>query len=86
MLLGHRPKGIQGLALERLDPRRVGDFEEMGHAENRLGVAVGVGRMDVGFDDIVVHEAIDDVGTFTFCGAEDRGTPKKTAAIDKGVG
>ncbi len=46
VLLGHRPKCVQGLALERFDPRRIGDLEKMGHAENRFGIAVCVGRVD----------------------------------------
>ena len=57
----------------------------MGEAENRFGVAVGIGRMDVTFDDIITHQAINDIGTFPVGGTDHQRMPQKMTFIYKSV-
>ena len=53
--------------------------------EDGLGVPVGVRRMDVALDDIVVHQAIYDVGAFAFSGTDDDGMEQEVAFVDEAV-
>ncbi len=41
--------------------------------------------MDITFDDIVVHETINDIGGFALSGANDVMMPEEVALIDEGV-
>lgn len=58
----------------------------MREAKNRLGVAVRVGRMDITFNDIVVHQSVDDIGTFAISCAYHQRMPEEVALINKGIG
>ena len=41
--------------------------------------------MDVTLDDIVVHQAVDNVGTFSVSRAKDGGVPQQVALVPEGV-
>jgi hypothetical protein len=41
----------------------------------RLAIAKRIGRVDVTLDDIVVHQAVDNVGAFPIRGAKDQRVP-----------
>lgn len=58
----------------------------MSDAENRLGIAMRVGRVDDRFDHVVVHEAVDDIGAVALGRAEDRGIPEEDLVADIVVG
>jgi len=47
---------------------------------------VRVGRMDVAFDDVVAHQAVNDVATLAVGRAENQGVPEQVTLIDEGVG
>ena len=58
----------------------------MRHPEDGFGVAVAVGGMDVAFDDVIAHEAIDYERAFPIGGADHKGMPEDVALIDECVG
>jgi hypothetical protein len=76
---------VELLAFEVLDAGRVGESEQMSRAEDHLAVTMCIGRMDITLDDIVVHEPIDHIGTFTLAGAEHGGMKEEVAFIDEAV-
>lgn len=82
----HGPEAIQGLMLQALDPGGIGNVDEIGGAEDRFGIAMGVRRMDRRFHHVVVHQTVDDVGAVAFGGAEDGGIPEQDLVADIGVG
>ena len=55
-----------------LDARRETEPQQMHHAKNDVRVTMRVGRMDVALDDVVVHQAIDDVRGLLFGRTHDR--------------
>lgn len=58
----------------------------MGQTENGLRITMRIGGMDIAFDDIIVHQPIDDIGAFPICCADHQGMPEKVALIDESVG
>lgn len=81
-----RFEDIEHLLFQVFDARRVGKTEQMRGGKNRFAVAVGIGGMDIAFDDIVIHQPVDHIGAFALCGAEHKGMPEQIALIDKSVG
>lgn len=65
-----RFENIKGLLTDALDARGERKAQQMGEAENRFGVAVCVGGMDVAFDNIIVHETVDHISAFALCCAD----------------
>jgi hypothetical protein len=57
-------KPIQLLVCERLNPWGKGKPQEMERTKDNFAIAVGIRGVNVAFDDVVVHEAIDDIGGF----------------------
>ena len=55
-------------------------------AKNRLGVSVRVRRVDVAFDNIVVHEPVDDIGAFAISCTNHQRMPEEVSLINKGIG
>jgi hypothetical protein len=47
---------------------------------------MGIGGVNVTFNDVVVHEAIDDIGGFALGGAHDVVIPEEVTLIDEGIG
>jgi len=66
---------VQGLFADALDAWGKGEPQQMGQAEDSLGVAVSVGGMDITFHDVIVHEPIDDIGAFAIRHADHQGMP-----------
>ena len=64
-------EGISLLTFEVLDPWSKRVSEQVKNTENNLAVSVGVGRVNVAFYDIVVHQAVNDIGRFPLSGADD---------------
>ena len=62
-LCGHRPAS-EALLPNASDAGRERKTEEVGEAEYGLVILVRVSGMDIAFDDIIVHEIIDDIGAF----------------------
>ena len=80
-----RLEDVEGLLADALDARGEGKAEQMRQAEDGFGVAVGVGRMDVALDHIIVHQPVDDIGTLAVGGADHQRMPQEMAFIDEGV-
>jgi hypothetical protein len=57
-------ENIEPLAREVFKAGRVGKAQQMAHGEDHLAEAEGVGRMNIAFDDLVVHQPVDDIGAF----------------------
>jgi len=47
---------------------------------------MAIGGVNVTFDDVVVHEPIDDIRRFAFGGADDLVMPEEVPLIDEGIG
>ena len=58
----------------------------MGHGEDRLGVAVAVGRVDVAAYDVVAHQPVNDIGALALRSAHHERVPEQLALVDEGVG
>lgn len=70
---------------DALDVRGKGEPQQMGQAEDGLSIAMGIGGMDVGFHDVVVHQAVDQVGAFAIGGTDHQGVPQAFVLIDECV-
>ncbi len=79
------PEDIASLPLEVLEPRRVGDANQIAGGKDRLAVAKRIGGMDVAFDHVVVQQAIDHIGALAIRSAEYEGVPEQIALVAKGV-
>ena len=44
-----------------------------------------IGRVDVAFHNVVVHQAVDDVGGFPFGGSDDGGVEQEMPLVDEVV-
>src|SRR4051812_12493314 len=80
------PEQIEVLLFQVLDTGSEADSHQVGDREYGLGKAMGVGGVDVAFDHVVAHEAINDIGALAFRRAENQGMPEQAALIDEGVG
>jgi hypothetical protein len=69
------PKYLASLPLEVLEPRRVGDADQITGGKDRLAVAKRIGGMDVAFDHLVVHQAIDHESALPVRGAKHQRVP-----------
>ena len=58
----------------------------MSEAENRFLEPVFVRGMDRTFDDIVVHQPVDDIGTLAFNRTDHQRVPEQPALINEAVG
>jgi hypothetical protein len=58
----------------------------VGDGEHGFAVPVGVGGVDIAFDHLVVHQAINDISGFAFSGADDRGMEMEVAFVNERVG
>jgi hypothetical protein len=76
---------IETLPLEILDPGCVREAEQMHRPEDRLGIAVRVRGVDVALDHVVVHQAVDDVGTLSLGGADDGRVEQQVPLVDEAV-
>ena len=56
------PEDIESLTFEVLETGRVGDAQQMAGAKDGFAVAKRIGGMNVAFDHLIVHQAIDHVG------------------------
>ena len=76
-------ESTQGLS----SPARVGQRKTPRDAgrTDHFGIMHGISRMNVTFNDVVVHEPINDIGGFALGGAGDVMIPKEVALIDEGV-
>ena len=80
------PEAIEFLSAETLDARCEGDAKERYHPEQDLGITAGIRRMDIAFDDLVVHEEIDDVVRLAVGDTDDEGMRKKMPFVDHRAG
>ena len=58
----------------------------MHDAEDDLAVAMRISRVDVAFHNVVVHQAVNDVGGFPFGRADDVSRPIKLTFVEEAVG
>ena len=79
-------KYIEGLLPYALDTRGEGKTQQVGYPEDGFSVTVAVGGMDVAFDDIVAHEAINNIGALTISRADHQRMPENVAFIDERIG
>ena len=47
---------------------------------------MGIGGMDIAFNHIVMHQAVDHIGAFTVGGADHQGMPEEITFIYEGIG
>ena len=80
-----RPKRIEILLFQVLDAGGETASQQVGDREDGLGKAMRVGGVDVAFDHVVTHEAINDICALAFRRAENQGMPEQVALIDEGV-
>jgi hypothetical protein len=78
-------ESVDPLSFKVLDSWCVGKPQQVRGAKNGLAITMGVRLMDIAFDDIVVHEAIDYIGAFPLGGAYHDRIPKQTAFIDEAI-
>ena len=57
----------------------------MGHGKDDLAVTVSVGRMDIALHNIIVHQAVNDIGTLALGSTDNRGMPEQIALINESV-
>ena len=79
-------EAVELLMLEGLDPWGEGESQEMQRAKDHFAIAMAIGGVNVTFDDIVVHEPINDIRCFAFGGADDLVMPQEVPLIDEGIG
>src|SRR5450631_2209397 len=79
------PEDIESLTFEVLETGRVGDAQQMAGAKDGFAVAKRIGGMNVAFDHLIVHQAIDHVGALAIRCAEHQRVPKRIAFVAKGV-
>ena len=79
-------KDIEPLAREVFEAGRVRKAQQMAHGEDHLAEAEGVGGMNIALHDLIVHQAVDDVGAFPLGRAENGGVPQQVALVAEGVG
>ena len=68
-------KNIKPLTFEILETWRVGEAQQVAGGKYRLTISKGIGGMDVTLDDIVVHQAVDNVGALSIGRAKDQRVP-----------
>ncbi len=68
-------KNIKPLTFEILETWRVGEAQQVAGGKYRLTISKGIGGMDVTLDDIVVHQAVDNVGALSIGRAKDQRIP-----------
>jgi hypothetical protein len=78
-------KNIKPLTFEILETWRVGEAQQVAGGkygvrfvrapQYRLTISKGIGGMDVTLDDIVVHQAVDNVGALSIGRAKDQRVP-----------
>src|SRR5262249_48677442 len=71
--------------LEGLDPWGEGEPQEMQCPKDNFAIAMTIGRVNITFDDVVVHEPINDIRRFAFRGTDDLVMPEEVPLIDEGV-
>lgn len=62
--LGFRFEDVEGLFADPLDAGGEGKSQQVGQSKDGLCVAMVIGGMNVTFDDVIVHQPVDDIGTF----------------------
>ena len=77
---------IEPLTLEVLEAWRVGKPQQVAGRKDCLAKPEGIGGMDIALDDIVVHQAVNDIVGFVFSRTDHERIGQKMAHIDKGVG
>src|SRR5208283_1127790 len=80
-----RPEHIEVLLFQVLDAGSEANSQQVGDRENSLGKAMRVGGVDVAFDHVVTHEAINDICALAFRRTENQRMPEQVALIDEGV-
>ncbi len=57
----------------------------MRYTEDRLTVAMSVCRVDIASNNIVAHQAVDDIGTFAISSGENKRVPQEIPFIHESV-
>ena len=81
-----RAEHVKDLLFQVLDAGSGSCIPQVGNREDDLGKAMRVGRMDVAFDHVVAHQAVNDIGALAFGRAENQGVPEQVTFVHEGVG
>src|SRR5271156_1317861 len=80
-----RPEHVEILLFQVLYAGSEADSQQVSDRENGLGKAMRVGGMNVAFDHVVAHEAVNDICALAFRRAENQRMPEQVALIDESV-
>ena len=75
---------IERLLSNPFDPWGKRKPQHVGQAKDGFCVTVGIGGMDITFDNVIVHQPVDYIGTFAVGRTDHQRMPEEVAFIDKG--
>jgi len=86
LILATLVERVERALAEIFDPRGEGKAQEMQRPEQHFTIAPGIRGMNIAFDHIIVHQAINDIVGLMFGRANDERIRQEVAHINEGVG
>ena len=78
-------KKVKSLPFQVFDARRIGEAQQMHGPKDGFGVSMGIGRVDIAFDRIIMQQTIDDGGALPFGGTDHGGAEEQMTLVNKAV-
>ena len=80
------PENIEPLAREVFEAGSIGEAQQMADGEDQFAETEGIGGVNTALHDLVMDQAVDDIGAFPLGRAEDGGVSQQVTFVAEGVG